>query len=903
MQDGFRIVALTPAGEAEPKLVVAADRADCHAVLHAELGPLPRAALERLAGRTRSPVGLKLRGLDADALRLVEDFAPRGLGWLMLDVAYVLQNPAILARLADLEVKVIVEAIAWDDRIASLTGHAALQVKGHEAGGLVGEETSFILLQKAIRRQSAPVYVRGGIGQHSAAAVRAAGAAAIVLDDQLLLLKESPLAEALRPHLAGFSGLETGLLAAGGNWRVFEKPGFRHVRQLKAELVGMEAGAAEALLADSLGWTDPARYILPLGQAAAFALPFADRYGTFGRLAQALISDSERRLEQVVALDPLGPDRGVAASHGTAYPIVQGPMTRVSDVAGFAQAVAEAGALPMLALALMKPEQVDALLTETTARLAGKPWGVGLLGFAPADLIHAQTEVARKHAPRFALIAGGRPDQARALEADGVTSYLHVPSPRLLTMFLEQGAKRFVLEGRECGGHVGPLSSFVLWDTMVSTLLASVKDPAQAAEIHVLFAGGVHDALSAAMVAAIAAPLAERGIKVGVLAGTAYLFSREVVETGAVVRGFQTAALACETTVTLETGPGHASRAAASPFADAFLARRRELEAKGLSGDELREDLESYSLGSLRLASKARERAGPDKKLRKVPEARQQREGMFMIGQVATLRDEVVSVADLHRDISEGAHALLSERLRDQRRPGEARAARPADVAVIGLGAILPKAGDVAEFWENILDRRDAIEEIPPHRWDWRLYFDEDRTAPDRIYSRWGGFLDDLLFDPVRYGIPPRALESLDPLQLMTLEVVRRCLADAGLESLDGSRERMSIILGASGGAGDVGAQYAVRSEMPRFAGELDAAAAERLPKWTEDSFAGILLNVAAGRSANRFDMGGVNYTVDAACASSLAAIYQAVLELESGRSDLVIAGGIDTVQGPFGYL
>ena len=111
------------------------------------------------------------------------------------------------------------------------------------------------------------------------------------------------------------------------------------------------------------------------------------------------------------------------------------------------------------------------------------------------------------------------------------------------------------------------------------------------------------------------------------------------------------------------------------------------------------------------------------------------------------------------------------------------------------------------------------------------------------------------------------------------------------------------MILGASGGAGDVGAQYAVRAEMPRFLGTLAPQAAGRLPQWTEDSFAGILLNVAAGRTANRFNFGGLNYTTDAACASSLSAVYQSVLELETGRSDVVVTGGIDTVQGPFGYL
>ncbi|KKK96609.1 hypothetical protein LCGC14_2661050, partial [marine sediment metagenome] len=168
-------------------------------------------------------------------------------------------------------------------------------------------------------------------------------------------------------------------------------------------------------------------------------------------------------------------------------------------------------------------------------------------------------------------------------------------------------------------------------------------------------------------------------------------------------------------------------------------------------------------------------------------------------------------------------------------------------------------------------------------------------------------FLQDMPFDPMRYGLPPRSIKALDPLQLMTLDLARRCLDDAGMggqgEQTGLPRLRTSVILGASGGAGDVGAQYAVRSEMPRFLGGLDPEAADRLPEWTEDSFAGILLNVAAGRTANRLDFGGVNYTVDSACASSLTAVYQAVLELETGRSDMVLAGGIDTVQGPFGYL
>ena len=120
---------------------------------------------------------------------------------------------------------------------------------------------------------------------------------------------------------------------------------------------------------------------------------------------------------------------------------------------------------------------------------------------------------------------------------------------------------------------------------MVSTLLRLPADPARDAEIQVLFAGGVHDARSAAIVSAIAAPLVERGMKIGVLMGTAYLFTHEIVGSGAIVAEFQNAAIACEKTVTLETGPGHASRAAMTPFAEEFLARRRKLEAEKLSVD------------------------------------------------------------------------------------------------------------------------------------------------------------------------------------------------------------------------------------------------------------------------------------------------------------------------------
>lgn len=225
------------------------------------------------------------------------------------------------------------------------------------------------------------------------------------------------------------------------------------------------------------------------------------------------------------------------------------------------------------------------------------------------------------------------------------------------------------------------------------------------------------------------------------------------------------------------------------------------------------------------------------------------------------------------------------------------------DIAIIGIGALFPRAQTPGQFWENIVSRVDAIAEIPADRWNWRLYYDPDPTAPDKIYAKKGGFLDDIPFDPMRFGIPPIYLRSIEPAQLLALEAVRRALDDAGYGDGNFDKENTSVILGSALSQGDLGSGYIVRSELPQIVGETTSEAWNRLPEWTEASFAGYLLNVMAGRVANRFDLGGTNQTVDAACGSSLAAVKVAVDELRMGRSNLAISGGVDATQNPFSYL
>ena len=226
------------------------------------------------------------------------------------------------------------------------------------------------------------------------------------------------------------------------------------------------------------------------------AKPLAERFRTVGGIIQGLTQRVRHQLGKARLLRPLAEGSLLASRHGTRFPIVQGPMTRVSDTAAFAEAVAGAGACRSWPWPCCAGRRPKGCFARPRSLWPDRPWGVGILGFVPPEIRSEQIEAIRACPPPFALIAGGRPDQARELEKEGIPTYLHVPSPGLLPLFLRDGARRFVFEGRECGGHVGPRTSFVLWETMCEVLWSTWAQRARARNLHVLFAGGIHDAVS-----------------------------------------------------------------------------------------------------------------------------------------------------------------------------------------------------------------------------------------------------------------------------------------------------------------------------------------------------------------------------------------------------------------------
>ncbi len=920
----FNLIALTPPGMADPSIAIAASRSGGFGVLDLEYCREQKTILPAIAKLSRyagDGCGIKLDSRADEFLTRVSSDLPEHVSVVILTFGEPGRLREQVQSLKQKNLKIVLEVKCLEQaRLGEEIGVDGLIAKGHEAGGWVGEETTFILLQRLLGSVTLPVWAHGGIGLHTAAACYAAGAAGAVLDVQLAMTRESSLPEAVKAVIARMDGSETVCLGdeLDAPCRVYARPGLPAVEELRrvVKTLTQDPRPRPEILTiwhqavqQRVGWGVPGRHIWLLGQDAGFAEPLVKRFRTVGAVLEGMRQAIDDHVRSARALRPLDEAAPLALSHATRYPIIAGPMTRVSDKAAFAAQVAEAGGLPFLALALMRAGDVRAILEETSNLLGDRPWGVGILGFVPLDLRQEQIEVIRAHRPPFALIAGGRPDQARSLEQEGIPTYLHVPSPELLRLFLQDGARRFVFEGRECGGHVGPRSSFVLWNMMIDVLLESIP-ASDMANCHVLFAGGIHDSLSASMVAAIAAPLVERDVRIGVLLGTSYLFTKEAVVSGAILPRFQEEAIRCDRTVLLETGPGHAIRCVSTPYAEEFKEKKRRLLQEGKSIDETRLALEDMNIGRLRIASKGitrhpRHGQDPDTpEFTMLTEEEQQIQGMYMIGQVAALRNQVCTIEELHRDVSIGSTrrlAALSESALGVTTVSSEE--RPCDVAVVGMACLLPKAPNLQTYWENMLNKVDAVTEVPQGRWDWRTYFDPDSKARDKVYSKWGGFLEDVPFDPIRYGMPPSSLRSIEPIQMLTLEVVRAALEDAGYLDRPFPRERTSVILGAGGGIGELGQKYCVRAALPEILETVPPDLLDKLPEWTEDSFPGILLNVIAGRVANRFDLGGVNYVVDAACASSLLAVSLAVRELEMGSSDVVIAGGAENVQNPFAYL
>ncbi|BDU00180.1 thioester reductase domain-containing protein [Nocardia sputorum] len=204
------------------------------------------------------------------------------------------------------------------------------------------------------------------------------------------------------------------------------------------------------------------------------------------------------------------------------------------------------------------------------------------------------------------------------------------------------------------------------------------------------------------------------------------------------------------------------------------------------------------------------------------------------------------------------------------------------DIAVIGMAGKFPMAGDIDEFWANLVAGRDCIVEVPPQRWDHREYLSDDPDEPGTTYARWGGFLGDVdKFDARFFGITPKDAEEMDPQQRLFLETSWAALEDAGYSP---DRVRRSA---AARGLPDAGV----------FAGVGYAE---------YQAFVGVPISgyfAVANRVSYHLGFNGPSLAVDTACSASLTALHLACESLRRGEAAYALAGGVNVSIHPGKYL
>ncbi len=204
-------------------------------------------------------------------------------------------------------------------------------------------------------------------------------------------------------------------------------------------------------------------------------------------------------------------------------------------------------------------------------------------------------------------------------------------------------------------------------------------------------------------------------------------------------------------------------------------------------------------------------------------------------------------------------------------------------VAIIGMGCRFPGHSNNPEaYWKVLRDGVDAIREVPRDRWDVDAFYDPDPDCPGKMYTRKGGFLDDVdKFDASFFGISPRETLKTDPQQRLVLEASWEALENAAIAPKSLLNTQTGVFIGIT--------NYDYARIVERAG--LDCIDAYHLT--------GNCLNFAAGRVAYSFGFQGPTMAVDTACSTSGVTIHLACQSLRNRECNLALAGGVNLILSP----
>ncbi|WP_205297256.1 SDR family NAD(P)-dependent oxidoreductase [Candidatus Pantoea multigeneris] len=204
------------------------------------------------------------------------------------------------------------------------------------------------------------------------------------------------------------------------------------------------------------------------------------------------------------------------------------------------------------------------------------------------------------------------------------------------------------------------------------------------------------------------------------------------------------------------------------------------------------------------------------------------------------------------------------------------------DIAIIGLSGRYPGANDLDAFWANLTAGVDSVTEIPLSRWDYNLHYSPERGPKDKVYSKWGGFIDNIdQFDSQYFNISPREAELLDPQERLFLQTAWECVSDASYSRHALSTSQVGVYVGV------MWAQY---------------QCIETTAEQYKTGFPMSLHSSVANRVSFYFNLNGPSVALDTMCSSSLTALHMACQAIQNGDCQMAIAGGINLIVHPMKY-
>ena len=221
-------------------------------------------------------------------------------------------------------------------------------------------------------------------------------------------------------------------------------------------------------------------------------------------------------------------------------------------------------------------------------------------------------------------------------------------------------------------------------------------------------------------------------------------------------------------------------------------------------------------------------------------------------------------------------------------------------IAIVGMSCLLPGASTPEEYWQNLIDRQNLTSLATAEQMgvNPNLFYSSHKGELDKYYCLRGGFVRDFQFDPTGYNLSPEILHQLDPLYQWSLYTAKQALQDSGYLTNNDVLANCGVILG--------NLSFPTRSSHHLFAPiyhqALNSAIRKLLGKTSfeikprvRDAYPlnGNISSYPATLISQALDLSKANFTLDAACASSLYSIKLACDYLLNHKADLMLAGAV----------